>query len=175
MIDALARDLRHAVRQLFKSPAFSLTAVAVLGLGIGANAAIVSIVHGVVLRPLPYPDSSRLVRVWHTSPREQFSGITRFAVSPASYLAWKAQSTAFEHLAMYGFRTPNLSRAGRARRAPGCGRFERVLRGPAGDSAARPDAGAGRRRPGAVACGGRVGSGLEITVRRRPLRALRAE
>ena len=112
MIDSLARDLRHAVRQLFKSPAFSLTAIAILGLGIGANAAIFSVVNGVVLRPLPYPDSSRLVRVWHTPPREQFSGMTTFSVSPANYLDWKAQSTAFEHLAIYGFRTANLSGQG---------------------------------------------------------------
>ena len=112
MIDALVRDLRHAVRQLFKSPGFSLTAVAILGLGIGANAAIFSVVNSVVLRPLPYPDSSRLVRVWHTPPREQFSGMTTFSVSPANYLDWKAQSTAFEHLAIYGFRAANLSRQG---------------------------------------------------------------
>jgi predicted permease len=112
MFDALSRDVRHAVRQLFKSPAFSLTAIAILGLGIGANAAIFSVVNGVVLRPLPYPDSSRLVRVWHTPPREQFSGMTTFSVSPANYLDWKAQSTAFEHLAIYGFRTANLSGQG---------------------------------------------------------------
>jgi len=112
MFDSLLRDARHAARQLLKSPAFSLTAIAVLGLGIGANAAIFSVVNGVVLRPLPYPDSARIVRVWHTPPREQFSGMTTFSVSPANYLDWKAQSTAFEHLAIYGFRPANLSGQG---------------------------------------------------------------
>ena len=53
MLDSLLRDVRHAFRQLFKSPAFSLTAIAILGLGIGANAAIFSVVNGVVLRPRP--------------------------------------------------------------------------------------------------------------------------
>src|SRR3954449_4120414 len=70
MFDALIRDLRHAVRQLFKSPAFSVTAIAILGLGIGANTAIFSVVNGVILRPLPYPDSGRIVRVWTTTAEE---------------------------------------------------------------------------------------------------------
>jgi putative ABC transport system permease protein len=112
MMDSLIRDTRHAVRLLLKSPAFAITAVAILGLGIGANAAIFSVVNAVVLRPLPFPDSSRIVRVWHTPPREQFSGIPTFSVSPANYLDWKAQSTAFERLAIYRFRVANLSGRG---------------------------------------------------------------
>jgi len=82
--------------------------VAILGLGIGANASIFSVVNAVVLPPLPFPDSSRLVDVWHTPPREQFAGRPTFSVSPANYLDWRAQSTAFEHMAIYGFRPANL-------------------------------------------------------------------
>jgi len=112
VIDSLIRDVRHAIRLLLKSPGFSLTAIAILGLGIGANAAIFSVVNAVVLRPLPFPDPSRIMRVWHTPPREQFSGMATFSVSPANYLDWRAQNTAFERLAIYGFRPANLTGRG---------------------------------------------------------------
>jgi len=68
MIDTLGSDIRYGVRRLLKSPGFSCVAIVILGLGIGANAAIFSVVNAVVLRPLPYPDSSRVVRIWHTPP-----------------------------------------------------------------------------------------------------------
>jgi putative ABC transport system permease protein len=112
MLDSLTRDVRYAVRVLLKSPAFSIIAIAILGLGIGANAAIFSVVNAVVLRPLPYPEPSRIVRVWHTPPHEQFSGIPTFSVSPANYLDWRAQNTTFERLAAYGSRQANLTGRG---------------------------------------------------------------
>jgi len=63
MIDTLSNDLTYGVRRLLKSPGFSCAAIVILGLGIGANAAIFSIVNAVVLQPLPYPDASRVVRI----------------------------------------------------------------------------------------------------------------
>src|SRR5688572_24839791 len=60
--------MRHALRRLLKSPAFSLTALITIGAAIGANALIFSIVNGVVLRPLPFADPERLVGVWHVAP-----------------------------------------------------------------------------------------------------------
>ena len=112
VIDSFIRDVRHANRLIVMSPGFSFTAIAILGLGIGANAAIFSVVNAVVLRPLPFPDSARLVRIWHTPPHDQFPGITTFSVSPANFLDWRAQSTSFEHLAIYGFREANLTGRG---------------------------------------------------------------
>jgi predicted permease len=77
-------------------------AIVILGLGIGANAAIFSVVNAVVLRPLPYPDASRVVRIWHTPPAEQFGAVSQFSVSPANYFDWKAGVTTFSHMAIYG-------------------------------------------------------------------------
>jgi predicted permease len=102
MIDTLSNDLTYGVRRLLKSPGFSCAAIVILGLGIGANAAIFSIVNAVVLQPLPYPDASRVVRIWHTPPAQQFGGVPRFSVSPANYFDWKAGVTTFAHMAIYG-------------------------------------------------------------------------
>jgi predicted permease len=112
VFDAIIRDIRHAVRVLLKSPGFTITAITVLALGIGANAAIFSVVNAVLLRPLAFSDPSRILHIWHTPPREQFPGVARFAVSPANYLDWRAQSSAFEHLAIYGGRAANLTGRG---------------------------------------------------------------
>src|SRR5262245_56225487 len=59
-------DLRYALRVLWKSPAFSFIAIATLALGIGANTAIFSVIESTLLRPLPFPNAERLVRVYET-------------------------------------------------------------------------------------------------------------
>ena len=100
-IETVWRDVRTGVRSLVHSPVFTVVIVVSLALGIGANTAIFSVVNSLLLRPLPYPESDRLVDVWHTPPQQSFPGLDKFSVSPANYLDWKAQSTAFEQMAVY--------------------------------------------------------------------------
>jgi predicted permease len=101
-------DLRFGMRILRRNPGFTLAAIVVLALGIGANTAIFSIVNAVLLRPLPYPDASRIMQVWHVPPAKSFPGMTLFSISPANYLDWRSQNRTFEHLAAYGFASFNV-------------------------------------------------------------------
>jgi putative ABC transport system permease protein len=109
LLGTVWQDVRYGVRTLVKSPAFTIVAVLSLALGIGANTAIFSVVNGILLRPLPYPEPERIVAVWHTPPQESFPGATRFSVSPGNYLDWKDQSRAFEQMAIYQYAGLSLS------------------------------------------------------------------
>ena len=108
-MESLLHDTRFAVRQLRKNYGFLAVAVITLALGIGANTAIFSVVNGVLLRPLPFPDADRVVRIWHTPPQSSFPGMTMFSVSPANYLDWQAQNHVFVDMAIYGFRPFTLT------------------------------------------------------------------
>ncbi len=96
----LVQDLRFGVRGLLRHPGFSAVAVATLALGIGATAAVFSVVNGVLLRPLPYPEPERLVLVWESNPER---GWKRFSTSPANFRDWREQDRAFEQLGAYSF------------------------------------------------------------------------
>jgi putative ABC transport system permease protein len=104
----MLKDLRFALRQLFKQPGFAFIAVLVLALGIGANTAIFSVVNAVLLRPLPYPHSEQLVLL-----RERLLGPSGFesgSVSYMNYLDWRAAQKSFTDLALA--RTEGVSLSG---------------------------------------------------------------
>src|SRR5262249_19521436 len=65
-LDSLGRDLRYTLRSMRHRPAFAATAVVTLAIGIGANTAMFSVVNGVLIKPLPYPDADRLIAIWHS-------------------------------------------------------------------------------------------------------------
>jgi predicted permease len=112
VIDSLIRDVRHGVRSLIKSPGFALAGVIILGLGIGVNSAIFTIVNAVVLRPMPFPDADRIMRVWHTPPQSTFAGMEVFALSPANFIDWDAQNEVFESMAIYRYGRRTLTGSG---------------------------------------------------------------
>jgi putative ABC transport system permease protein len=89
----LIQDLRHCLRMLRKAPGFTAVVLLTLSLGIGVNTLIFSAVNAILLRPLPYPHSERLVSVPSTQPSR---GIDRMTVSLADYRDWKEQSRSFE-------------------------------------------------------------------------------
>src|SRR5438046_9483640 len=88
-------DLRCALRQMLKNPGFSAVAVLTLALGIGANTAIFSVVYAVVLRPLPCPESERLVAIWTQTPQ-----VDRLPMAAANHRDLKSQNTVFEDIAI---------------------------------------------------------------------------
>ncbi len=92
----LSQDIRYALRSFLRAPGFTLVALVTLALGIGGTTAIFSIVDGVVLRPLPYPDPDRLLRVVHNSARHDDT-----AFSPADYLDIKRDATNLSSVAGY--------------------------------------------------------------------------
>ncbi len=100
-------DLRYAIRMLIKSPAFSIIAIVALALGIGANTAIFSVVNAVLLRPLPYPDSDKLVLL-----RERMQLFESGSVAYPNYLDWRATQRSFTDLALYRSESMNLASRG---------------------------------------------------------------
>jgi putative ABC transport system permease protein len=109
----LMRNLKFAFRLLRKSPGFALVAVLIMALGIGANTAIFSVVHAVLLEPLPFHDADRLVQIWHVPPQKSFPGMTRFAVSAANFLDWQKQNHVFQNMALYSFTRYDITGSGK--------------------------------------------------------------
>jgi hypothetical protein len=101
VLESFGRDVRYGARTLARSPGFALAGILILGLGIGVNSAIFTVVDAVVLRPLPFPDADRIVKLWHTPPQTTFAGMKTFSLSPANFIDWEAQSSSFESMAIY--------------------------------------------------------------------------
>ncbi len=90
------QDLRYSVRQMRKSPGFATIAILTLALGIGANTAIFSVVNGVLLNPLPYPQPERLAVLFHERPN-----FPKGSISYPNFLDWQRENQAFDRMAAY--------------------------------------------------------------------------
>src|SRR5215468_8167981 len=115
-MNGLLQDLRYAVRQLRKTPAFAVLGTTVLALGIASTTGIFSVVDSVLLDSLPYPDSDRILSV---STAQRSTGIAGGAVSPADYLDWAAQNHVFSFMAASRGWPVNLSTGNRPERLRG--------------------------------------------------------
>ena len=114
-MNTLFQDLRYGVRILLKQPAVTLVAVVTLALGIGANTAIFSLVNSILLRPLPFRDPDRVVRLIQASPK---LGLATWGVSQADFAAYREQNRSFESIALYNSSAINLTGAGEPERLP---------------------------------------------------------
>ena len=112
--DILRQDLRYTARTLARSPGFALTAMLVLALGVGANTAAFSVTDFVLIRPLPFPEPERLVRLWEKVP-----GYSQMELSPANYVDWKHMSKSFDAMGAYWESSVNLVGQGDPERLEG--------------------------------------------------------
>src|SRR5882672_4002455 len=106
-MDTFLKDLRFALRIFAKNPGFSATAVLTLALGIGANTAIFSVVNAVLIRPLSFPESDRLLWI-----RERNAKAGNFPISFPDFTDWQAQQTVFEQIGVYNWGSYNLVGSG---------------------------------------------------------------
>jgi putative ABC transport system permease protein len=109
LMNSLWQDLRYAVRTLRKQPGFTLIALLTLTVGIGANTAIFTVVNAALLRPLPYPQADRLVRVWGTSPTDRTE---RSNINPLDATDWAREVRAFESVGVWSTTTQPLTGTG---------------------------------------------------------------
>ena len=123
-MDHLLRDIRHAGRSLLRTPGFALVAVLTLALGIGANTAIFSIVNGVLLRPLPYPQPQQLMFLTSRFPT---MGFDQFWVSPPEFFEFRELNQAFAAVGAFTTGELNLMAGERPVRVRGAGVTDDLL------------------------------------------------
>jgi predicted permease len=97
-MDKLLQDVGVALRTALRNPAFAVTAIFTLSLGIGANVAIFGLTNTMLLKSLPYPEGEKLVMLWETMPER---GFDQLSLSPLNYVDWREQQTAFTDIAVY--------------------------------------------------------------------------
>ncbi len=113
IIETLWHDSRYGMRMLRKYPGFALTVMITLGLGIGANATIFSVINAVLLEPLPYREPDRLIRLWESNPG---GGLIEVAASVPNFQDWQREQSVFEQLAVAENATFNLTGNGEPQR-----------------------------------------------------------
>ena len=114
-MQTLVQDIRYGLRSLRKRPGFTAIAVITLALGIGANAAIFSVVNAVLIKPLQFRDPERLAILWEDA---SFVGFPRNTPAPANYADWKNQAQSFEDVAATHESSRNLTGDGEPERVP---------------------------------------------------------
>src|SRR5919106_2164989 len=108
--------LTRSVRRLLRTPLFSVVAIITLGVGIGANAAIFSVVNGVLLKPLPFKDPERLVGVWHTAPGVN---IPLLNMGPSNYFVYRDEGRFFEDIGLWDGTAVSITGSGEPERVQG--------------------------------------------------------
>jgi predicted permease len=103
-LEDFLKDLRYSYRVLVQSPSFTVTAVAAIALGIGANTAVFSVMNTVLLKPLPYPDADRIVQL-----EETHSGVGNPVVGPKRLIFWRQQTTVFQDISAHWLDHVNLT------------------------------------------------------------------
>ena len=117
-MDSIARDVRHACRNLLRSPGFALVTILTLALGIGANTAIFSVVNAIILRPLAYPQPDRLIYISSQFPN---MGFDQFWVSPPEFLELQERSRSFASIGAFSTGQVNMTAPDRPRRVNSIG------------------------------------------------------
>src|SRR5258708_26968574 len=112
-MDALLRDIRHAVRNFARTPGFAIVTILTLALGIGANTAIFSVVNAIILRPLRYPQPGRLIFISSQFPQ---MGFDQFWISPPEFLEFQERTRAFTSVGAFTTGQANLTAPDRPRR-----------------------------------------------------------
>jgi putative ABC transport system permease protein len=127
-MDTLWQDLRYGVRMLRRNPGFAAVAILTLAIGIGANIVIFSVVNGILLKPLPFPDSHRVVTIWETDANRN---VTRGTASAAEFLDWRDMNHVFQELSCWRALYFTITGGGEPERVWGSqvsGNFFRMLR-----------------------------------------------
>ncbi len=115
LLDDSIRDIRFGARILWRAPGFTVAALATLAIGIGATAAIFSVVRTVMLEPLPYREPGRVVGIWETTQ----DGVTQNVIAPANFAEWRERSQTLDHLGMVGWTGSDGHRRRRTGKAQG--------------------------------------------------------
>jgi len=120
----LLQDLRHTTRRLAKAPVFTLATLVTLALGIGANTAIFSIVHSVLLKPLPFPEPDQLIGVWQTAPGVKIKDLN---ASLSDYITYREDSRTFADVAIWSGRSVTVTEFNDPERVDGIQVTHRLL------------------------------------------------
>ena len=105
-MQSILNPVRHTLRRLARSPAFTAISLVTLAIGIGANAAIFSVIEGVLLKPLPYPHPERLIALWHTAPGVNIKDLN---MAPSLYFTYRDEGHVFDEVSMWTSETSSVT------------------------------------------------------------------